>query len=383
MHPIRAFASLAAAVLVCAVALPTLSSLPFDSGSAYAESKAKKKQTKGKEIPKGLPARTPFTQEEQAAATIPNIPDARVWGDSAAEFKRVLPTISGPWLSMSGGGADGSFAAGLLTGWTESGKRPEFSVVTGASIGALISPYAFLGPRYDAELRDSIITITAADTPQLVAEVAAEHRRGRRLLAITTNVDAGRRVIWNMGAIAERGDDKAIKLFRDVLLASASIPGFFPPVFIDVEANGRRFQEMHLDGSITSPFFVAPESLLGGGSNTPLPATELYIVANSRLAPDFAPPERNTVAILGRLIGVVLKAGLRAELLIVAGNAQRLGVNVKVAQVSETFQQPARGLFDHVYMQALFNYGVEQAAKGTAFESVTTASIELRGDDPQ
>src|SRR5262249_54645862 len=162
--------------------------------------------------------------------------------------------------AMSGGGADGAYAAGLLTGWTQTGKRPEFSVVTGVSIGALISPYAFLGSRYDAELKDSITTITPADifedhatgesfmdswplkktiekrvTPQLVAEIAAEHRKGRRLLAITTNVDAGRRVIWNMGAIAERGDEKSLKLFRDVLLASASIPGFFPPVFIEVE----------------------------------------------------------------------------------------------------------------------------------------------------
>ena len=140
---------------------------------------------------------------------------------------------------------------------------------------------------------------------------------------------------------------------------------------------------MHLDGSITSPFFVAPESLLDGSSTAPLPATDLYIVANSRLAPDFSPPERNNVAILGRLISVVLKAGLRAELLLVALNAQRLGVNVKVAQVSDSFQQPNRGLFDHVYMQALFNYGVDQATKGTAFETVSTASVERRSDNPQ
>src|SRR5262249_19526543 len=153
-------------------------------------------------------------------------------------------------------GADGAFAAGVLAGWSQAGTRPEFSLVTGASIGALISPFAFLGSRYDAELRDTITTISAADifedrptsesfldswplkgliekhvTAKLLADVASEHRRGRRLLTVTTNIDAGRRVLWNMGAIAERGDDKALKLFRDVLLASASIPGFFPPVF--------------------------------------------------------------------------------------------------------------------------------------------------------
>ena len=411
MHRLRAFARLAAsAAVIGALALSGWNGLSFNSAPAYAESKskAKKDTPKSKQVAKGLPARTPFTADDQAAAGIPNIPEARAWGDSSADFNRILPTVRGPWLAMSGGGADGAFAAGVLTGWSQSGSRPEFAVVTGASIGALISPYTFLGPRYDAELKDSITTITAADifedrptgesfmdswplkrliekrvTPQLVAEVAAEHRRGRRLLTITTNVDAGRRVIWNMGAIAERGDEKAVKLFRDVLLASASIPGFFPPVLIDVEANGRRFQEMHLDGTITSPFFVAPESLLAGQSNTPLPATDLYIIANSRLAPNFDPPERNTVSILGRLVGVVLKAELRAELLLVASSAQRVGVNIKVAQVSETFQQPARGFFDHVYMQALFDYGLERASNGTAFEAASTASIDRRSDHPQ
>ena len=133
---------------------------------------------------------------------------------------------------------------------------------------------------------------------------------------------------------------------------------------------------MHLDGSITSPFFVVPESLLAGEISKPLPASELYIIANSRLTPEFAPPERNTVAILGRLIGVVLKSGLRAELLLVASNAQRLGVTTKVAQVAEGFQHPARGLFDPAYMRALFDHGVERATKGTAFEPVATASAD-------
>ena len=206
---------------------------------------------------------------------------------------------------MSGGGADGAFAAGLLNGWTQSGKRPEFTVVTGVSIGALLAPYAFLGSKFDEELRSAITTITGADifedrpthesfldtwplrrllekrvTPELVAGVAAEHRKGRRLLVVTTNVDAGRRVIWDMGAIAQKGDEAAIKLFRDVLLASSAIPGFFTPVLIEVEANGKKFQEMHIDGSVTAPFFVAPEAVLEPGSKLRLPATELYIVLN-------------------------------------------------------------------------------------------------------
>jgi hypothetical protein len=215
-------------------------------------------------------------------------------------------------------------------------------------------------------------------TPELMAEVAAEHRRGRRMLAITTNVDAGRRVIWNMGAIAEAGGDKALKLFRDVLLASSSIPGFFPPVMIDVEANGHHFQEMHLDGTITSPFFVAPEDFLTDDSNGPLPASKLYIIANSRLVPDFDVPERAIISILGRLVSVVLKAELRGELLLIASNAQRFGVEIGVATVSPEFNQPARGFFDHPYMQALFDHGFERGSQGTAFEALPTASTEAR-----
>ena len=109
------------------------------------------------------PSRPDFTADDQALAVIPGIPDARVWGDSAADFVRLLPAGSGPWLAISGGGSDGAFGAGVLTGWTESGTRPEFTVVTGVSIGALIAPFAFLGPRYDEEVHKNFTTIGAAD----------------------------------------------------------------------------------------------------------------------------------------------------------------------------------------------------------------------------
>ena len=208
--------------------------------------------------------------------------------------------------------------AGVLTGWTEAGTRPEFAAVTGASIGSLLAPFAFIGPRYDEEVRKTFTLISAADifedrktrdslfdhwplkrqvetrvTPQLVADVAAEHARGRRLFVATTNLDAGRRGVWNMGAIAARGDDMALKLFRDVLLASCSIPGFFSPVGIEVEANGKKFEELHSDGTITAPFFVVPELMLGVGSTSRPPLDQLYLIINSRLGHDFSMPDRS------------------------------------------------------------------------------------------
>jgi predicted acylesterase/phospholipase RssA len=213
----------------------------------------------------------------------------------------------------------------VLAGWTQSGTRPEFAVVTGASIGALIAPFAFLGPRYDDEIRKSFTSMTAADifedratrdslfdywplkrqveqrvTSKLLAEIAAEHARGRRLFVATTNLDAGRRVIWNMGAIAARGDDKSLQLFRDVLLASCSIPGFFSPVAIEVEANGKRFQEIHGDATLTTPFFVVPESMLAAGNASRPPLSQLYLIVNSKLGPEFKMSDRNIPGVLGR-----------------------------------------------------------------------------------
>ena len=420
----RVVVALASGLIVAGIVFwPSLPVVTLESaGAAYAQAqtqkakakaqpKTKAKQTGIKAAPKvstkGPPKRIPYTAEDAAAATIPDIPDARAWGDTAEDFQKVLPPASGPWLALSGGGADGAFAAGLLNGWTQSGKRPDFTVVTGVSIGALLAPYAFLGAKFDEELRQAIVSVTGADifedrptaesfldtwplrrllekrvTPELIAAVAAEHRKGRRLLVVTTNADAGRRVVWDMGVIAQKGDEAAIKLFRDVLLASSAIPGFFTPVLIDVEANGKKFQEMHIDGSVTSPFFVGPEALFEPGSKLRLPASELYIVLNGRLAPDFYPPERSTVTILSRLISVVLRNGLQAEAMLVAANAARLGVPIYSAQVADSFNHPAYGLFDEKYMNALYEHGLERGRNGTAFEAIGQFSPELRTGNP-
>ena len=341
------------------------------------------------------PARPSFSLEDEADAIVLGMPEARAWGDSEDEFARLLPKTQGPWLAMSGGGSDGAYAAGLLTGMTQAGNRPEFAVVTGASIGALIAPYAFLGPRYDEQLRQQFTTITAGDifedrptsdslmdswplkrtieqrvTPHLLADIAVEHRRGRRLLAVTTNLDAGRRVIWNLGAIAERGDDKALQLFRSVLLASASIPGIFPPVLIAAESHGKELQELHNDGTITAPFFIAPESVLAGTGTVHLPTKQLYVIANAKLSQQFDVTTPQTSIVLGRSISLALQSGLRIELLLTLAAAQKQGVSLSVAQIDPEFQHPARGAFDPDYMKALFDFAVEQAKKGKAFETV-------------
>ena len=176
---------------------------------------------------KQLPPRIPFTAADEVAATIPGMPDARFWADSVADFTAALPPQPGPWLALSSGGADGAFGAGLLNGLSESGNRPDYAVVTGVSTGALMAPFAFAGPSYDDALRAAYTKITAADvfevggtgesfvnswplkdliakqiTPALLADIAAAHKSGRRLFVVTTDLDAERSVVWNMGAIA-------------------------------------------------------------------------------------------------------------------------------------------------------------------------------------
>jgi Patatin-like phospholipase len=398
----RVFTVFAIALTLCALPL-TVPELQWTPAHAQAKKKVEKKAAAPKEQ-----ERAPFTAEDEDAAVVPGIPDARAWGDSETDFARLLPTASGPWLAISGGGSDGAYGGGVLAGWSEAGTRPEFTVVTGASIGALVAPLAFLGPRYDDEIRKSFTTIAAADifedrvtrdslfdswplkrlieeraNPKLLAEVAAEHARGRRLFVVTTNLDAGRRVVWNMGAIAARGDEKALKLFRDILLASSSIPGFFSPVAITVEAKGKQFQELHSDGTLTAPFFVVPETMLSPSASSRPPISQLYVIVNSKLAPEFAMTDRSIHGVLGRSIAVALTAALRAEVMLTYVGAQRHGIALRIAHVDPTFNFPSRGPFDGKYMQALYEVGLAAGKKGTAFES-TLPDLSLRGSgNPQ
>jgi hypothetical protein len=336
--------------------------------------------------------RLPFRETTDEFAGVPGMPTARFWADSISDFEQALPPESGPWLILSEGGEDGAYGAGVLSGWTKEGSRPVFSVVTGTRTGALIAPYAFLGAEYDDGLHQQYTTITAADivelratresmfddwplasliakiiTPELLRNIAEEHQRGRRLFVVTTNLDAARPVIWNMGVIAAQGGEEGLRLFRQVLLASASIPGMFQPVMIDVQAGGHHFQEMHADGGAAAPFYVAPESFLLGATNHRLPASAIYIVINGKLTPEFQMTDRTTVSILGRSIGVALKAAARAEIAAVYSVARRQGIDVSVAAVDPGFSYETHGPFDTQRMKALFDIGFEQARNRAAF----------------
>jgi len=306
------------------------------------------------------------------------------------------------FLALSGGGDDGAFGSGLLCGWTAAGNRPEFKLVTGISTGALLAPFAFLGPQYDAVLK-AVYTETSpkdilaarafhaavfddamadnAPLGQLVAkyvtadtlkEIAGEYAKGRLLLMATTNLDARQAVIWNMTKIAASGQPEALKLFHKIMLASAAIPGAFPPAMVDVEVNGQRYQEMHVDGGAMAQVFAYPPSIKASDLTKQGITRErhLYVVRNARLDPDWAEVERKTLTIAGRAIASLIQTQGVGDLYKLYTAAQRDGVDYNLAYIPKTFNAPHKEDFDPEYMRKLFQTGYDLAAKGYQWEKV-------------
>jgi Patatin-like phospholipase len=300
-------------------------------------------------------------------------------------------------LTISGGGDNGAFGAGLLNGWTAAGTRPTFKVVTGVSTGALSAPFAFLGPKYDHVLKE-VYTATSqrdifkkrsvfkglfgdaiADSAplyhlveryadqSLMDAIAAEYAKGRLLLVGTANLDSLEPVIWNMTAIAASRDPNALTLFRRVLLASASIPGAFPPVMIDVNVDGARYQEMHVDGGTMAQVFLYPPSIrikdvaAAQGSER---QRVLYIIRNARLDVDWASVDRRVLPIAARAIGSLTQTQGIGDLYRIYTTAQRDGIDYNLAYIPLTFTVPHVAEFDTGYMRQLYATGEQMALHG-------------------
>jgi hypothetical protein len=357
-----------------------------------AKTKAKTAPAAKSAKPEGPIPRAPFTAADQELAAIADIPNARFWADSEADYLRALPTRRGPWLILSTGGEEGAYGAGFLGGWSKAGKRPEFALVTGVSTGALIAPFAFLGPKYDEALRDAYTKISAVDifevggkgeslldtwplhdliakriTPELLKAIAAEHAVGRRLVIVTTNLDAGRPVAWDIGAIASRGDEQALKLVRNVIIAAVSIPGAFPPVLIDVDVHGKRSQEMHIDGGTAGQFYLAPDSMTVSTATAKLPATDIYLIVNMKIGQEFSLTERSLTGILTRTMSTAIKYMLRNAIDRAYATAKRSGIGFYLTYVPQDFSAPARGPFDPDYMRPLYEAGYAKGASQNPF----------------
>ncbi len=305
------------------------------------------------------------------------------------------------FLAISGGGDNGAFGAGLLNGWTVAGNRPEFKLVTGVSTGALIAPFAFLGPAYDDELKRFYTTVSPSDIAirrwllaaitsdaladnaplwklvekavdqSLLDAIAGEYKKGRLLLVATVDLDARQSVLWNMTKIAASRDPKALDLFRSILIASAAIPVAFPPVMIDVEAQGQDYQEMHVDGGTMSQVFVYPPSLRireTSEKHQEFRERKLYVIRNARLDPEWASVERRAMSIGERAISSLIHTQGIGDLYTMYLTCQRDGVEFNLAYIPPSFNAPHREDFDTEFMRALFRTGFDMAAKGYPWE---------------
>jgi hypothetical protein len=206
---------------------------------------------------------------------------------------------------------------------------------------------------------------------EFLKEVAHEHARGRRLLIGTTNLDAQRPVIWDMGKIASSGDPHALELFRNVLLASAAIPAVFPPVYIDVQVDGETREEMHVDGGTTNQVFLLPTQIRSAAMDTKLginPMRHLYIIRNGRVAPEFKPVKASTLAIAGRSISTLIKTQGVGDLYQMYIFARENRVDYNVAYIPGDFPDTSTEAFDPKYMSQLFDLGYRMGKSGTEWK---------------
>lgn len=333
---------------------------------------------------------------------------------AAGTFDQVRSAAgSGPInvLALSGGGAGGAFGAGALVGWSQAGNRPQFQIVTGVSVGAIIAPFAFLGSGWDSHLSEafsgrrtehllqsrwigSLLGNSAYSgeplagfvdelmTEELLRAVASESGRGRLLLVATTDLDHEETVVWNLGVIAAQGGSDALQLFRNVIVASASVPGMFPPVTIRVAKAGRTFDEMHVDGGTTASLFIAPDmaALLRDPLDGMHGANE-YVLLNGQFGTaTLTTPERAS-SILRRSVHAGLQSGSRAAVVIAYSFAQRHDMNFRVTAIPDSYPYQGSADLQPERMQALFAYGARCALAGQLWPQ--PQSVQLRVEQPR
>ena len=362
----------------------------------------------------GLP-RNPVPIVSISQAQVPGLPQIRYWEqDYKPDVNKGADSTSDcSFLALSGGGANGAFGAGLLCGWTASGKRPNFRIVTGVSTGALIAPMAFLGPQYDDTLKKYYTTIRTKDIfdvqgvfgifpilfgesyastkplENLIAElldekaleaVAREHAKGRRLYIGTTDLDAQRFMVWDMGALASSGNPNALKLFRKIMLASASIPAVFPPVYFTVEVNRKKYDEMHVDGGVIAGVFGYGK-LFGDTdeiSQQKRPCS-IYIIRNGKLENEPAQVPRKTMKIVGQSLLTLMKAASWNDFFRLYYNAQKDGVDFNYISLPADYESHAKEMFDNAEMKRLFELGFEMAKSGGKWQKTFISFSNVLG----
>ena len=368
--------------------------------------------------------RAPVLEAEIGRSTPYGIPGVlRVWGDAINDGQRdAIRTemitrgkrlhaqamsagerLVETGLALSGGGADGAFGAGLLTGWSNRGDRPEFDVVSGVSTGAIIGLFAFLGPDYDASLRELYTAYSTADllepspfaallggsamsnpaayndlidqyvSAEIVEAIALEAERGRVLLIGTTNLDAARPVIWNVTAIAETRHPEALTLIRDLVRASSAIPAVFPPVVIPVETeDGRTRDELHVDGGATQQVMLfsaeVPVTDVDRVLGVEVDRT-LYVIVNNSLEKPYEPVNLGVLSIAGKAVSSLIGGSGTGDLYKIYAITERDRTKFQVLWVPPDFDVVAHEPFDRDYMRALYELGQDIGQRGGSWHA--------------
>lgn len=356
------------------------------------------------------------------SATIPGMPDVRAWAgrpspgmerDLEQSFAQESPAdfpagpdgmVRYPHLALSGGGANGAFGAGFLNGWSATGQRPAFKIVTGVSTGALMAPFAFLGTGFDDPLREFYTTTSSrdifalgslvlrliqgeslADTgplaaliersvdAELLAKVAAAHAHGRRLYVGTVDLDSQQFVVWNMGLIASSGRPEALGLFRQVMLASASIPIAFPPVLFEVEAGGQRYDELHVDGAVAANVFLSGGvfrfSLARERAGVRPGRESVYVIHNGKLRAEPSPTPRSLRGIATRVLEATGRAAVVGDLFRIYALTLHEQASFHWITIANSVDLEGAEVFDPVKMRELYDIGYRAAREGPEWEA--------------
>jgi hypothetical protein len=359
---------------------------------------------------------TPLPQQLENKAKVVGFSNVRAWGDAESitmqksaeqSLAQSLKTYNGQLhtlnaLALSGGGADGAFGAGLLCGWTKTGKRPTFQLVSGISTGAIIAPFAFLGPKYDKQLRDIYTTLSDEQiyrfntplsviftyvkpvlspsivsnkpmkhilkeviTQSMLDEIAREHLKGRRLLIGTSQLNAQRLVIWDIGAIANSHNPKALALVHKIILASSALPGIFPPQYFDLQYQGKKYKELHVDGGVETQVMLFEKAISPFAKvYSKHVEKNLYIIRNLKVAPEWQNVKPRLHYILGRVIVTLTKNQGIGDLYRLYAYCIRDHINYHLAYIPESFDAKSDTFFDSVYMQKLFKLGYDLGKSG-------------------
>jgi predicted acylesterase/phospholipase RssA len=385
----------------------------------------------------GTLLRNPVPPELTATASIPDMPEVRAWAgrvspamerDFAHSFEQESPedfprgadgVVRYAHLALSGGGANGAFGAGFLHGWSTTGSRPVFKIVTGVSTGALMAPFAFLGPSYDRALHEFYTTTTTRDIfdigsilsilisllrgdsladigplaaliarhvdAEFLRKVADAHNRGRRLYIGTVDLDSQQFVVWNMGLIAASGRPQALDLFRKVMFASASVPIAFAPVFFEVEAGGERYDEMQVDGAVAATVFlhggVFRPSLIRERAGLGAGREDIFVIHNGQLRGDPSPTPRSLRGITARVIEASSRAGVVGALFTIYAFAQREQASFQWVTIPQGVEIPGTAGFEPEKMTGLYEVGYRTALAGPVW-SVNPPGLQEYSSPP-